>query len=170
LAAIIACSAHADSDVRVEKANVDLGICQTFAWHAQSQEPASFADQRVQAAAMATLEAKGYTVVPENPDCRVSYVFSSHETQGRSRPRIGVGVGSGAGGIGGGIGIGLPIGRKKQSGTLAIDIIDAARNAQIWGGSLEVTLKSAELTEAEVSDWVSKVLAEFPDRGAKPSQ
>lgn len=159
-------AAQADSDVRVDKANVDLGMCQTFSWHAQSHDPASFTDQRVRAAVMATLEAKGYIETPENPDCRVSYVFSSQGVSTRSGPRIGVGVGRGIGGIG----VDMPIGRKKQSGTITIDVIDAARSAQIWSGSLDVTLKSAEVTEAEVNKWVAKVLAEYPSRSAKPSK
>jgi hypothetical protein len=170
LVAIAISSAHADPKVRVDKADVDLGACRTFAWQAPSEGAASFTDQRVRAAVMATLKAKGYTEVTEKPDCRVSYVFSSQEVSKRSGPSIGVGVGGGARGIGGGVGIGLPIGRKKQTGTITIDVIDAARNAQIWSGALDGTFKSTELTEVEAKQMVSKVLAKYPNRVGQPSK
>jgi hypothetical protein len=170
LAAILIGSAHADSKVRVDKADVDLGTCRTFAWQAQSGDAASFTDQRVRAAVMATLKTKGYTEVTESPDCRVSYVLSSQEMSKRSGPRIGVGVGGGSGIIGAGVGIGLPIGRKKQVGTITIDVIDTGRNAQIWSGSLDGTFKSDELTEAEAKKLVSTVLAKYPDRVGRPSK
>jgi type II secretory pathway pseudopilin PulG len=166
-AIVLASVASAASKVRVDKADVDLAHCQSFAWHAQTESAASFTDQRVRDAVMTTLKAKGYTEVTDNPDCRVSYSFSSHETSGRSRPSVGVGVGGGSGGIGGGLGIGLPIGRKKEAATLTIDVIDSAKNAQIWSGSLEGTVKSSELSDGEAKSLVSKVLAEYPDRVAK---
>lgn len=169
-AAILMSSANADSKVHVDKADVDLGMCRTFAWHAQSEGIASLTDQRVSAAVMAALEAKGYTAVTENPDCRVSYVFAAHETSTKSGPSVGVGAGGGFGGIGGGVGVNLPIGRKKQTGTITIDVIDAARNAQIWSGSLDGKFKAAELTEAEAKNVVSTVLAEYPNRTARPDK
>jgi hypothetical protein len=168
LAIMMSGSVQADSKVRVIKGDVDLQLCRTFAWQAQSEDPASILDQRVRAAIMSTLQTKGYKEVTANPDCRVAYVFASQEASRKSGPSIGVGVGGGSGGIGGGIGIGLPIGRKKQTGTITIDVIDPARNAQIWSGSLDGALKSAELTEAEAKKWVSKVLAEYPDAAAQP--
>jgi hypothetical protein len=162
---MLAGCASTASPVRVLKADdVDPGKCQTFAWHAPSDQAASFTDQRVRSQVMTTLKAKGYSEVAEKADCLVSYVFSTRALP-RSKPGVGVGVGGGSGGVGGGIGVTLPIGRKNtEAGTFTLDVIDAAKKAQIWSGSIEGTFKAAELTDEEAKDVVERVLAEFPDR------
>ena len=119
----------------------------------------------MRAAALAAIKTKGYPVVEEKADCRLSYVLAAHEVP-KSKPGVGVGVGGGSGGIGGGIGISLPIGNKKgEAGTFTLDVIDAAKNAQIWSGSVDATFKAPELTEDEAREVVEHVLAEFPNRG-----
>jgi hypothetical protein len=169
LASVLLLSACAStgSQVRIDKADTfDAVQCQSFAWHAPSDQPASFTDQRVRNHVMAALKAKGYAEVNENPSCRVSYVLSTRERP-RSRPGVGVGVGGGSGGIGGGIGVTLPVGRKSEAGTFTLDIIDSAKNAQVWSGSVEGAFGSAELTDDEAKSLVEEVLAEFPDRAAR---
>jgi hypothetical protein len=152
------------SKVRVDKADADLGTCRSFAWQAPSEQPASFTEQRVRTAALATLKTKGYAVVDDKPDCKLSYVLASQEVA-KSKPGVGVGVGGGSGGIGGGIGISLPIGKKKgEAGTFTLDVIDTAKNAQIWSGAIDATFEAAELTEDEARVVVERVLAEFPNR------
>jgi uncharacterized protein DUF4136 len=161
--AVSGCAAPA-AQVRVDKAETDLAVCRSFAWQAPSEEPASFTDQRVRAAAEATLKSKGYTLVDDKPDCKLSYVLAAQEIA-KQKPRVGVGVGGGSGGAGGGIGISLPIGGKKgQAGTFTLDVIDAGKNAQIWSGSIDATFKAPELTDEEARDAVEKVLGAFPDR------
>jgi hypothetical protein len=85
-----------------------------------------------------------------------------------SKPGVGVGVGGGSGGIGGGIGVSLPIGkRKEQAGTFTIDIVDAAKNAQVWSGSLDATFLKPEPNEDETREIVERVLEKYPDRAPK---
>jgi Domain of unknown function (DUF4136) len=161
--ALSGCAAPA-AKVRVDKADTDLAVCRSFAWQAPSQDPASFTDQRVRAAAEATLKSKGYALVDDKPDCKLSYVLSAQEIA-KSKPRVGVGAGGGSGGVGGGIGISLPIGGKKgQAGTFTIDVIDAGKNAQIWSGSIDATFKAPELTEEEAREVVGQVLDAFPNK------
>jgi len=161
--ALAAC-ASSGSAVRVDKAEDKAVDCERFAWLSQTNEPASFADQRVRSATLAELQNKGYALSPENPDCRIAYLLSTHEIP-KAKPRVGVGAGGGSGGVGGGIGVSLPIGRRdQQAGTFTIDIVDVSTNSQVWSGSLDVGFASAEPTEDELKDAVRKVLAEFPDR------
>lgn len=157
--------AGAPSQVRVDKAEgVDLARCQSFDWLPQTKDAATLTDQRVRAAALATLERKGYTLSTDNPDCRISYVLTTHERP-REKPQIGVGAGGGSRGVGGGIGVSLPIGQRNQFGaTLVLDIVDAAKNAQIWSGTLDASIPNQELSEEGARAIVQEILAEFPSR------
>jgi hypothetical protein len=161
------CTATAPSKVRVDMAESGLPNCQTFAWLPTQQQPASLTEQRVKNQIMAKLEEKGYAQVAEKADCRVTYVLDIRERP-VSKPGVGVGIGGGSGGIGGGIGVSLPIGkRKEQAGTFTIDIVDAAKNAQVWSGSLDATFLKPEPNEDETREIVERVLEKYPDRAPK---
>lgn len=155
--------ASGGSAVRVDKAEAEIGKCQSFAWLSPANEPASLTDQRVRKIALAELRDKGYALAPEKPNCRIAYLLSVHEIP-KAKPRVGVGAGGGSGGVGGGIGISLPIGRRdQQAGTFTIDIVDVSTNSQIWSGSLDVGFAEAQPTEDELNEAVRAVLAEYPD-------
>ena len=155
------------SAVRVDKAaDSDLSQCHSFDWHAGSSDAASLTDQRVRAAALKELENKGYTLSPDKPDCRVAYVLSTQDRP-KPKPSVGVGVGGGSGGARGGIGVSLPIGsHKQQVGTFTIDIVDVAKNAQIWSGSVEVGIEAQQISDEEADAAVHTILKKYPDRAA----
>ena len=164
LAALFAGCAAPASKVRVDQAEGGLPNCQTFAWHAVSGDAASLADQRVRAAVLEELKAKGYAENAEKPDCRITYHLATREIP-KSKPGVGVGVGGGSGGVGGGIGISLPIGRKDgYTGTFTLDVIDGAKNAQVWSGSTDVEIESAEITDRDAVSLAKDVLQAYPDR------
>lgn len=155
------------SKVRVNSVEGPLPNCQTFAWNTTPGDTASLTDQRVRNQVMQALQAKGYAESVDKPDCRIAYHFATSEVP-TSKPRVGVGMGGGSRGIGGGIGVSLPIGKsKKQSGTFTLDVIDAAKNAQVWSGSIDASFSSAELSDDDAKAVVEKVLREYPDRVAK---
>ncbi|MGH8174891.1 MAG: DUF4136 domain-containing protein [Steroidobacter sp.] len=161
--ALAGCAATT-SNVRIDKADVDLSKCETFDWLPASGDAASFTEQRVRAAAMQQLEQKGYGQSVDKPDCRITYVLDTHEQPGR-KPRVGVGAGGGSRGVGGGIGVSIPIGQKDQHvGEFTLDVIDVGSNAQIWSGSIDAAFRAAELTEDEAQGVVRRILAEYPDR------
>lgn len=167
-AAMLAGCAATTSDVRVQKADVDLQMCRTFDWLPVSNGVASFTEQRLRAEVLRQLEAKGYTQASEAPDCRVTYVLSANE-RAKRKPSVGVGVGGGSGGIGGGIGVGIPVGKTAEyEAEFTIDVVDAAKKAQIWSGSVDAALAAPEPTPEEASDLVRVVLDKFPD--AKKSE
>jgi hypothetical protein len=74
-------------------------------------------------------------------------------------------MGGGSGGLGGGIGISLPVGKSKAGrGTFTLDVIDSAKNAQVWSGSLDAEFDSADISVKEANELVREVLAKYPDR------
>jgi hypothetical protein len=155
------------ADVRVDKADSDLGKCSTFDWRPVSSDAASFTDQRVRAAALKHLEEKGYTLATDKPDCQITYALSTQE-QPKPKPSVGVGVGGGSGGARGGIGVSLPIGRsKEQIGTFTIDIVDVTQNAQIWSGSVDVGIQGKQISDEEADEAVRVILEKFPDHASK---
>jgi hypothetical protein len=162
--AVAGCASTSSSPVRVDVAESGLPKCQTFDWLPTAQQPASFTEQRIKTQVMAQLKQKGYAESAEKPDCRITYVLDIHERP-KQKPSVGVGAGGGSGGIGGGIGVSLPIGKKnEQAGTFTIDVVDAAKNAQVWSGSLDATFAKAEINEDEAREVVTEVLKKFPDR------
>ncbi|MBM0103887.1 DUF4136 domain-containing protein [Steroidobacter sp. S1-65] len=166
VALLAGCTATAPSRVRVDMAEGGLPSCKTFEWLPTQQQPATLTEQRVKGAVLTELKKKGYSEA-EKAECRVTYVLNVHERP-KNKPSVGVGAGGGSGGIGGGIGVSLPIGkRNEQAGTFTIDVVDAAKNAQVWSGSIDATFEKAELNEDEVREVVTKVLEKYPDRASK---
>jgi hypothetical protein len=155
--------ASSNSRVRVDQVEGELPNCRTFAWHSIEGDVTSLSDGRVRAAVMQQLEAKGYQESPDKPDCRIAYHLTTREIP-QAKPGVGVGVGGGSRGVGGGIGISLPIGQRGGfAGTFTLDVIDAAKNAQVWTGSVDANLREAEISESEAQQLAEVVLGEFPN-------
>jgi hypothetical protein len=167
LATMFAACAPTPTKVQVDKdASADFSVCKTFGWLSpQTKSPSTLSEQRIRTEAFAVLKSKGYAIDDSHPDCRVSYRLDVRETP-KSKPGVGVGVGGGTGGIGGGIGITLPIGKKKdkQTGTLTLDVLDEARKAQIWSGSLDGNVSGKDLSIDEAHALVKNILEEYPKR------
>ena len=154
------------SAVRVDKAADTDPACRTFDWRPASADAASLTDQRVRAAALKRLEEKGYTLSTDKPDCQIAYVLSTQDLA-KPKPRVGVGVGGGSGGARGGIGVSVPIGsHKQQIGTFTLDVVDVAKNAQIWSGSVEVGIQAQQISDEEADAAVHTILKKYPDRAA----
>ena len=167
-AALLALSGCAtqSSAVRVDKADTDL-TCRTFDWRPASADAASLTDQRVRAAALKKLEEKGYALSTDKPDCQVAYALSTQDRP-KPKPSVGVGVGGGSGGARGGIGVSLPIGgHKQQVGTFTLDVVDVAKNAQVWSGSVDVGIQAQQISDEEADEAVRVILEKFPDRAPK---
>ena len=160
---ILSACAAPSSRVRVDQAEGGLPNCRTFAWHTTPGDTASLGDQRVRTAVMEQLKAKGYEEVADKADCRIGYQLTTRESP-QAKPAVGVGVGRGSGGVGGGIGISLPIGRSPGfSGAFVLDVIDAAKSAQVWRASVETELEGADISDTEARDLAKEVLAAYPD-------
>jgi hypothetical protein len=148
--------------VHVDTAD-DPMTCSSFAW-LEPERPASIAEQRVRAEVMRTLQQKGYAQDEQSPDCYVSGVIFTGARPG-SPVSVGVGAGRWGGSVGGSVGVSVPVGgRTRTHGNLAIDVIDIARNAEVWRGTLEAAFRTPEPTSEEVGGAVRQVLEAFPDR------
>jgi hypothetical protein len=163
-AIVLAACASRASQVRVDQAAGGLPNCRTFAWHAAPGDTASFSDQRVKAAVMSELKSKGYEESADKADCKIAYHLTTREIP-KAKPGVGVGVGGGSGGVGGGIGISLPIGKKSGfTGTFTLDVIDAAKNAQVWSGAIDAELATADISDEEAGALANDVLSAYPDK------
>lgn len=139
--------------------------CSRFAWFMPADQPETFVDRRMRTEVMEVLAAKGYTVDDPEPDCLVAYRLVT-DTRYRPGPSVGIGMGGGSGRVGGGVGVNVPVGESSRaSGRLSLDVIDAARNAQVWSGTLDKAARSAEPTAEEIRMAVAEILAAFPDSG-----
>jgi Domain of unknown function (DUF4136) len=185
LAAVLLTACASAPKVRVDKdATVNFANYKTFAWLALPKEPAkeepkpipgqdvkpaatpeanSLVENRVRAAVIAALQAKGYTLNEAAPDFRVSYVFNVYERPKDSGMSIGIGAGGGSRNVRGGVGFSIPIGKRtNMMGAMTIDIIDVPRNAQVWTGSYEDRVEDGGLSDASAGKLVTTILARFP--------
>jgi hypothetical protein len=165
LAALALAACATAPKLHIDRAEESLS-CQSFAWLETPGRAASIAEQRVRTETLRQLQAKGYAVDQESPDCWVSGTIYTGARPG-SPVSVGVGAGRWGGSFGGSVGVSMPVGGGSRTyGNLAIDVIDVALNAEVWRGTLEGAFRSPEPGSDEVGGAVSRVLAEFPDRPA----
>jgi hypothetical protein len=139
--------------------------CSRFGW-LDHERPTSIAEQRVRAEAMRALEAKGYAVESESPDCLISGVIFTG-ARPASPVSLGVGAGRWGGRSGGSVGVSVPVGGGARTvGNLAIDVVDVERNAEVWRGTLEGAFRTPDPTSDQVGDAVQRLLEKFPSRRA----
>jgi Domain of unknown function (DUF4136) len=170
--------------VRVDKdSSTDFAAYKNFAWlgaqvppppvPGQPAGPAplelnSITENRMRAAVLTALQAKGYALNEASPDFRVSYVFNAYARKKDSGMRIGLGAGGGGGHMAGGVGLSIPVGKTQETmGAMTIDIIDAARNAQVWTGTYEQKVKEAGMSDEEATKLVATILSRFPVDASK---
>jgi len=182
MAALLCVACASPPKVRVDKdSSTNFASYKTFGWLATQKAPApevqpipgqeaapapvnTLAENRVRNAVVAALQPKGYTLNEANPDFRVSYSLNVYEKQKDSGMRIGVGAGGGGGNMSGGVGLSIPVGKSKNMvGTMTIDIIDAARNAQVWTGSYEQKVDAEGMSDESTNKLVATILERFPN-------
>lgn len=158
--AVVACAAGCASkpDVRHDQApGVDLGAYKTFAFYEAGGAPyASLLEQHLRQATRARLERQQYVYDERDPDLRVNYALQVFDKQAlQSTP--------GAGRFGGWYGQNLQTVEYRQ-GTLAIDLVDARRNALVWRAVAEGRLdsKAIEQPGPAIDAAVSELFARFP--------
>lgn len=139
--------------------------CHSVAWAPTDDRPLSMADQQLRDLLLDTMRGKGYALANENADCVLYHRFGTSHSATRSGPSVGLGVGGGSSRVGGGVGLSFPMGGGSRTGAqLVVDVVDAARNEQVWGGTADLTLAGQQPTRAELADAVARLLYRFPDR------
>lgn len=137
--------------------------CRSVAWLGEpGQVPASLAEQRLRGFVLDGLRARGYVIDEAQPDCLVHALVFTGVRPG-SPVSVGVGAGSWGGNVGGSVGVSVPLGGgSRRTGNVAIDVIDAAANAQVWRGTLENAFATPEPDAMQLSGAVQQVLASLP--------
>lgn len=139
--------------------------CQTVAWAPADERPLSMADQQVRDLLLDSMQGKGYALAADGADCVLYHRFGTGHAAPRSGPSVGLGVGGGSSRVGGGVGLSFPMGGgSRTTAQLVVDVVDAARNEQVWGGTADLTLAGPQPTREELSDAVARLLYQFPDR------
>jgi Domain of unknown function (DUF4136) len=181
-AALLLASCASPPKVRVDKdTSTNFASYKTFGWLGSQRAPAaaevvpgqaaapaapemnSLTTNRVRNAVTAVLQAKGYVFDEAHPDFKVGYALNVYEHQKDSGMRIGLGAGGGGGHAGGSVGVSIPVGATKNlMGTMTIDIIDGARNAQVWTGSYEQKVQGENISDEDANRIVSIILTYFP--------
>lgn len=139
--------------------------CRTVAWAPADERPLTMVDQQVRDLLLETLQGKGYALGADGADCLVYHRFGTGQAAPRSGPSVGLGIGGGSRRVGGGVGLSFPVGGGARTGAqLVVDVVDASRNEQVWGGTADLTLAGQQPTRAELADAVSRLLYQFPDR------
>jgi hypothetical protein len=113
------------------------------------------------------MEMAGYTRTQTNPDLLINFVVSTRETL-QTRPSSGASIHHGRGRYGtwSGWSVGTSTTEvvQRTEGTLAVDIVDRARNTLVWEGaaSKRVTNSTRE-NQAKVLDTaIADIFARFP--------
>jgi Domain of unknown function (DUF4136) len=160
----LAAGCATQADVRADQEpGSDLKAYKTFAFY-ESPSPGymSLAERHLRAAARAQLERQHYTYDDRAPDLRVNYALHVVDKQAlKATPA------AGRFGYRGWAGSGVESVEYRQ-GTLAIDLVDARRNALVWRAVAEgrVDAKAMEQPGPTIDAVVSELFTRFP--GAAP--
>jgi hypothetical protein len=68
--------------------------------------------------------------------------------------------------MGGSVNVGSPSVKNYKEGSLVIHAIDAARNAEVWQGSVSGQMTNGSLEPAAINQAVAKAMKDFPARPA----
>jgi hypothetical protein len=140
--------------------------CSSIAWLESSDRPASIPEQRIRTEVLATLEAMGYVIDEEAPDCLVHGLVFTGARPG-SPVSVGLGAGRWGGSFGGSVGVSMPMGGGSRTvSNLAIDVINVERNAEVWRGTVESAFSRSDPSPEEVAAAVRHLLESFPLPGA----
>jgi hypothetical protein len=156
-------------------AGADFGAYRTYGWFQPPQDDKasptrSIVDGYVRSAIANEMKAKGYAEAAAGaaPDLVIEYAAASSEKLKNNPFRIGVGVGSYGSNAGGSVGVGSPSVREVKEGSLVVHVIDHAREAEVWRGSIERELGKGGVDQAVVQAAVTELMRDFPARGTQP--
>ena len=170
---LVAGCATAPAEPAVMKdAGANFGAYRTFGWYPQgnANQTQSIVDGYIRTAITNSMQGKGYVAAPEGAqaDLLIEYEAASEQKLKEKPFRIGIGIG-GYGSSGGASVGGTSSGVKEvKEGTLVIHVVDPARNAEVWRGSVSRELKEGTVDPAIVNTAVAEAFTDFPARTAPP--
>ena len=151
---------------------VDFSQFKTYAFYKNGIDKVEISDldkKRILRAIDEQMTAKGF-LKSDNPDMLVNIYTKTREEVDVNQFNAGWGYGWGFGwnpwmwGGGMGMGMGNNISTRTE-GTLFIDLIDAKKKEMFWQGEGQGHLtKRMEKKDANINDFVTKILAQYPPK------
>ena len=170
---LVAGCATAPAEPAVMKdAGANFGAYRTFGWYPQgnSNQTQSIVDGYIRTAIANAMQGKGYVAAPEGtrPDLLIEYDAASEQKLKEKPFRIGIGVGGYGSSGGASVGATSSGVKEVKEGSLVIHVVDPARNAEVWRGSVARELKQGTVEPAVVDAAVADAFTDFPARTAPP--
>ena len=142
---------------------------ETFGWlEYEGAEPLSIVDTRIRAAITAEMLRKGYVeaLAGATADLLLDYQAARAEKV-KSKPfSIGIGVGSYGSSGGGSISTRTSSVENVIEGSLVINAVDSARNAEVWRSAVSRELGNEPADSDIIQEVVTEVFGDFPSRTA----
>ena len=174
---VVGCASGPSAPETMRETQTDFSAYKTFGWvnapaSAGSGESASIVDGYIRTAIANELKAKGYVEIAEasgaTPDLVIEYEGAKTEKLKNNPFRIGVGVGSYGSSGGGSVGVGSSGVKEVKEGSLVVHVVDHARKAEVWRGSIARELGKKGVQPELVQSAVAELFRDFPARNATP--
>ncbi|MEO8445151.1 MAG: DUF4136 domain-containing protein [Gammaproteobacteria bacterium] len=174
LAALAGCTtASAPERISQTAPDANLTVYRTFGWRPavgdQADAPLRIVDANIRSAIRAELSRRGYAEAATNPELLITWETLAEERVKPSPFQIGVGIGSFGRRGGGSVNVGTPGVQSFQEGRLAIHVLDAAANREVWYGTGAERIAGKNLDAEGVGRVVALVLQDFPARTPAPA-
>lgn len=148
----------------------NLAAYSTFGWSDPAgdgiaEAPMRILDVNIRDAIRAEMLRRGYEENETKPDLRIDYETAAADKIRSSPVRFGIGMGSWGGNMGGSVSMGTPSVQSYQEGRLVIHIADAAKNQEIWNGSVSGKVDRSKLDAEAVARVVGLAMESYPPRG-----
>jgi hypothetical protein len=152
---------------------VDLAGYGTFslaspAGDAAGDPPLRILDANIRDAIRAEMTRRGYREDDGSPDLRIDYETAAQDKVRSSPVRFGVGMGSWGGNVGGSVSMGTPGVESYEEGRLVIHVADAAKNQEVWYGTVSGQVDRQKLDADAVARGVALAMEGFPARAGYP--
>ncbi len=156
---------------------VDLAAFNTFslaspagdaAGGTSGDAPLRLLDVNIRDAIRVEMTRRGFREDDGNPDLRIDYETAATDKIRSSPVRIGIGMGSYGGNVGGSVGMGTPSVESYQEGQLVIHVADAAKNQEVWYGTITGQVDRRSLDAEAVARAVALAMEDFPARVGAP--
>lgn len=117
--------------------------------------------RRVERAAVAALQAKGFELVTENPDFLVTFHTAEGERERRPASYLSIGYGRYSPRWGSSVILDMTP-RTFPEGTLIIDVVDAQSGELVWRGWRDAYLTQRNFQQDRINDAVNYIFTAFP--------
>ena len=168
---VAACTTAPTGPESMLDAQADFNSYETFGWGAQASsaaqgEPMSMVETAIRAAIVAEMKSRGYVEAPvgRDPDLLIDYAATRTDKVKSNPFRIGIGVGSYGSHGGASIGTSTSGVRNVTEGSLVIQAVDSARNAEVWRSRVSRELDKGGVDTEQVNSVIAEVFGDFPAR------